>query len=136
MLKGNCNCGAVSFELSQSVKDVYICHCSICRRSTGSSGIAVTVVKNEHFQWLSGIELIKTWQKPNHDWQSSFCTECGSPLPGKNDEEQMYVPVSLLNEGEENLKVVHHLFVGSKAAWHVIGDKGVQHEAAYGVNSK
>lgn len=128
---GECNCGAVTFEVSASVEDVFICHCSICRRSTGGTGIAITIVKNENFKWLAGTVNINTWSKPNHDWQTSFCSNCGSSLPGKNDQNNLYVPVSLLNSGAERLSVAHHIFVGSKANWEVIGDSGKQHTGAY-----
>jgi len=131
MIKGHCNCGAVSFELHLPVKDVFICHCSICRRSTGGTGIAVTLVTNESFAWLSGVENIRTWNKPHHDWQTSFCAECGSPVPGKNDDNNMYVPASLIDVGAEQLEVTHHLFVASKAPWEEIGDSGKQHLDAY-----
>jgi len=132
MITGECNCGAVTFEISATVEDVLICHCSICRRATGGAGIAVAIVKSETFKWLTGKHKIKTWDKPDHDWQASFCTICGSSLPGKNDENSLYVPVSLLNNGVEQLKVAHHIFVGSKANWEEIGDSGKQHIGAYG----
>jgi len=32
-----------------------------------------------------------------------------------------------ISEGAECLRVQHHLFVGSKADWDVIGDDGAQH---------
>lgn len=127
MIQGECNCGAVSFEISAPLTDVYICHCSICRRSTGSAGIAVSVISKDKFKWTKGEENISTWSKPNHDWETSFCMTCGSPLPGENDKKRMYVPVSLLTTGTENLKVAHHIFVGSKANWEEIGDSGKQH---------
>jgi hypothetical protein len=44
MTRGECNCGAVQFEIDADLTDVFVCHCSICRRSTGSNGIAVVVV--------------------------------------------------------------------------------------------
>jgi hypothetical protein len=122
--KGSCNCGAVKFAVSVIPKDVYICHCSICRKATGGGGIAVTVVSNEKFEWLSGKELIKTWQKPNHDWETSFCSECGSSLPGKNDERAMYIPASLLDTGFEKLRIKQHLFVDSQAVWEEVSENG------------
>ena len=33
---------------------IFVCHCSICRRSTGSSGIAVVVLPKERFRWIRG----------------------------------------------------------------------------------
>lgn len=118
--EGSCNCGAVKFKIKVVPQDVYVCHCSICRKATGGSGISVTVVPNETFEWISGKENIKTWKKPNHDWETSFCLKCGSSLPGKNDDEAMYVPAGLLDTGFEQLKVKQHLFVDSKAVWEEI----------------
>ena len=54
MIKGECNCTEVAFEITCLVSDVYFCHCSICRRATGVNGIAVLVVKNTDFHWLKG----------------------------------------------------------------------------------
>ena len=105
-ITGSCNCGSVKFEISSEVSNVYICHCSICRKSTGSGGIAVAIVSNDDFSWVEGHDFIKTWVKPEHDWQTSFCVNCGSPLPGKNDDEASYVPVSLLDSGQEKLSAV------------------------------
>ncbi|WP_211214923.1 GFA family protein [Microbulbifer variabilis] len=122
LAKGSCNCGAVNFRIRVIPEDVYICHCSICRKATGGGGIAVTVVSNENFEWISGKDHIKTWIKPNHDWQTSFCSECGSSLPGKNDDKAMYVPVSLLDTGFERLKVKKHLFLDSKAVWEEVDE--------------
>lgn len=132
MIKGHCNCQDVTFEITTEVTDVYVCHCSICRRATGSNGIAVIVVNNDDFAWSSGKELVKTWDKPDHDWQTSFCHTCGSTLPGANDSERMYVPAGLIMQGDEKLKVAHHIFVDSKASWDEIGDDGKQHKCAFG----
>ncbi|QQX79463.1 GFA family protein [Shewanella sp. KX20019] len=130
MIQGKCNCGAVVFEVSSKIADVYFCHCSICRRSTGANGIAVIVTNNDDFNWVSGEELVKTWSKPGHDWQASFCTHCGSSLPGSNDASRMYIPAGLLPQ-IENLQITHHIWVGSKANWDVIGGTGVQHDQAF-----
>ncbi|QFU24082.1 GFA family protein [Shewanella eurypsychrophilus] len=134
MTIGKCNCGEVVFELTSEIKDVYFCHCSICRGSTGANGIAVVVTDNENFRWVQGEESIKTWTKPNHDWQTSFCTQCGSSLPGKNDDARMYIPAGLLSNDTDtdNLKVAHHIWVDSKANWDEIAGGGIQHPEAFG----
>ena len=123
---GECNCGAVAFEISMQLKDVYACHCSICRRYTGAGGIYVVVFPNEAFKLLRGAENITQWSKPDADWQSWFCKTCGSALPGKNDDANMYAPAGLITEGGENLKVAQHFFVGSKAEWEDIGGDAPQ----------
>jgi hypothetical protein len=132
MVTGECNCGTVAFDVTSENLDVFVCHCSICRRSTGNNGIAVVVIGNASFRWIRGEESVKTWHMPGHEWQTSFCQQCGSPLPGVNDESRMYVPAGLITEGEEQLKVAHHIWVDSKAGWDEICDNGKQHKQAFG----
>jgi hypothetical protein len=127
MAKGECNCGAVKFEIATELSGIYMCHCSICRRFTGSSGIAVVVVPNEQFRWVQGRDLVTTWKKPGAEWEAWFCSVCGSVVPGENDPGTTFVPAGSINQGGEALKVVHHVWVGSKAAWDEIGDAGQQH---------
>jgi hypothetical protein len=43
----------------------------------------------------------------------------------------MYVPAGLITNGDESLKVVHHIWVDSKAVLDEIGDSGKQHRQAY-----
>lgn len=131
MLKGECNCGSVAFEIDADLSDVFICHCSICRRSTGSNGIAVVVTDNSAFRWTRGTEQIATWEKPDAEWQTWFCRTCGSSLPGANDATRMFVPAGLIVDGGESLRVAHHIYVDSKAAWDEIGDDGRQHPEAF-----
>ncbi len=131
MAQGECNCGAVAFEVDAALKDVFVCHCSICRRATGTNGIAVLLVANEQFRWLRGEDNIATWKKPNADWQCWFCRTCGSPVPGANDPTRKFIPAGLIKQGGENLKVAHHIWVNSKAVWDEIGDAGKQHQEAF-----
>ncbi len=132
MIYGECNCGDVKFEIYNDLSDVFICHCSICRRSTGSGGIAITLTEAKVFKWTKGKDNISKWSKPGHDWHTLFCKTCGSPLPGENDDKQVYVPVGLLNSVDDKLNVVHHLWTNSKASWEIICDTGTQHPEGYG----
>lgn len=131
MASGHCNCGDISFEISSKIETIYVCHCSICRRATGSNAIAVIVIKNSDFRWLSGEQLINHWQKPDSDWHGWFCRQCGSPVPGKNDDSHMFVPAGLITTGGESLVVKHRIWVGSKAAWDEIGDAAKRHDKAF-----
>ena len=132
MISGQCNCGAVAFEIDAQISDIYICHCSICRKSTGGNGIPVVIFARDAFRWIKGEDNISVWKKPDADWEKTFCKTCGSPLPHKNDDVRMFAPAGLLTEGGDHLKVAHHIWVGSKANWDEIGDDGQQHPTAFG----
>ena len=136
MTTGECNCGAVAFELKSDPADIYVCHCSICRRFTGSNGIAVIVVGNEDFRWIRGEDSIRSWKKHGSDWARFFCGECGSPVPGPNDDTRMFVPAGLLDAAQGSLRVAHHIWVDSKADWDVIGDSGLQHPEKFRSNDR
>ena len=131
MIKGECLCGAVGFEIDAELHGIFVCHCSICRRSTGSNGIAVVVFPKEHFRWVRGEEHVATWKKPGADWQKWFCRVCGSPVPGENDAKTMFATAASLTHGGEALEVLHHVWVGSKAPWDEIGDAGKQHSEGF-----
>lgn len=130
MLRGECNCGAIAFEVTRPATGIIVCHCSICRRATGANGIPVVVVANEDFRWVRGQADIATWRKSDGDWQRWFCRTCGSPVPGINDPDRMFVPAGLLDEND--LVVTHHIWVASKARWDAIGDAGIQHPREFG----
>ena len=122
---GRCSCGAVRFEFDEPALGIYVCHCSLCRRSTGAHGIAVAIVPNDRFRWLSGEYAIVAWTKPGTQWETFFCRTCGAKVPGRNDPERMFIPAGTLDDPGE-LRVIHHIFVGSKAPWDAIGDGGAQ----------
>ncbi|MBK6980715.1 MAG: GFA family protein [Betaproteobacteria bacterium] len=131
MAQGECNCGAVAFETGEELSGIYVCHCSICRRATGSNGIAVVVIDNRAFRWIRGEEHITSWTKPGTEWRTWFCGVCGSRVPGANDENRMFIPAGLISDGGESLRVMHHIWVGSKAGWDEIGDSGRLHREAF-----
>ena len=130
MTKMSCNCAAVSFEIDGDLKDVYACHCSICRRWTGANGVAVVIVPKRAFRWLKGEDFISTWNKPDADWISVFCSICGSSLPVPNDQEHVAVPAGLIDPSNENLRLAAHIWVGSKASWDEIVDSCPKYEGA------
>jgi hypothetical protein len=121
----------VEFQIDAELSQVFVCHCSICRRYTGSNGIAVVLSANEDFRWVRGKDQVATWKKPDADWQAWFCRICGSALPGKNDDSKVFIPAGSLTLGGEHLKVAHHIWVGSRAPWDEIGDHGKQHLEAF-----
>lgn len=114
-MRGCCLCGKVEFEIEGDRFKLYQCHCSLCRRQSGTLSNAATIVPEEKFRWLGGRELISSWKKES-GFRSDFCSVCGSPVPNPlRNYPYFWVPAGLL-EGD-GLEIVAHLCVDSKAPW-------------------
>ncbi|KGJ89424.1 GFA family protein [Thalassotalea sp. ND16A] len=123
---GKCLCEEIEFEINGTLPNFYQCHCSLCRKLSGSASDTATFLDKTQFQWLKGKESIFSFETST-GYRSDFCRVCGSTVPHlMNNKRQYWVPAGLL-EGELDSIVTSHIFVGSKAHWDIIGDDGVQH---------
>ena len=126
-MRGECLCGQVKFEILGSVPSLCQCHCSLCRKQSGSSSNSAMVVRADDFRWLSGAEHISSWVKDT-GFRSDFCSRCGSPVPNPlRKSPYFWVPAGLL-DAEVQTEIRAHLFVSSKAAWDPIAAPGVKYE--------
>ena len=115
-LKGNCLCGGVAFEVDRPVRGVGSCHCSKCRRVSGTAGNAQFIVKMERFRWTRGQQDVVAFRLPD-GWGPTRCKTCGSPVPESYDNgKSMWVPAGLMNDPLET-SIVRHIFCGSRADW-------------------
>lgn len=131
MIQSTCLCQSIKFEFQLDNNNIYVCHCSVCRKSNGSHGVSVVLVSKQNFKWLEGKDKIKCWANSKATWLKNFCADCGSPLPAINDDENMYIPAGLISDAQTKLKVAHHLWTNSKASWHIIGDNGKCHNTEF-----
>ncbi|EKB35842.1 GFA family protein [Acinetobacter baumannii] len=118
---GSCLCHKVKFSVACEIKTVYHCHCSLCRKQTGTGANAATLVKENQFNWLIGKEYVATYKKET-GFTSSFCNRCGSPVPNKiNGTNYMWIPLGLLEQPfKPDLKL--NFCIESKHDWVVLGD--------------
>ena len=131
MISGSCLCGSVSFEVQGEVTDIYQCHCSVCRKALGSSGVSLLLGSGRDFKWHSGEENTQIFKTPS-GYQSVFCKTCGSHVPDPNPEKTTYwIPAGLLDDTAPHIKIGAHVFVESKAHWDVIGGSGIQYPAGF-----
>jgi hypothetical protein len=129
-IKGSCLCGVVKFAIDGKFSPAGQCHCSKCRKVSGTEGNAVFLAAYQGFHWLSGEDNTKTFVVPgSNNWRSRFCLTCGSPVPFPNSERKLYfVPAGLLDDDPGFRGFRQHIFVGSKAPWVVISDDAPQFE--------
>jgi hypothetical protein len=121
MLQGSCLCGGIRFEISGPVAGISQCHCSLCRKVSGTANIATIAVSADQLRWLAGEELVRTFARPS-GYGAAFCATCGSPAPDANAARTRYgIPAGLI-DGDRDLRVIEHIFIGSKAQWEAIPD--------------
>ncbi|MEZ4815163.1 MAG: GFA family protein [Bdellovibrionota bacterium] len=113
---GSCLCKKVSFEFSGDFKKFFFCHCSRCRKDSGSAYASNLFIKSSDFKWVDGKEYLKSYKVPDTRFESSFCTECGSKLPTLKDDHLVKVPAGCLDT-EVDLTPNGHIFMASKAQW-------------------
>ena len=116
-LKGSCLCGAITFEVVGPIRGIGSCHCSKCRKVSGTVGNAQFIVPNERFKWLTGEEKVGDF-KPGAGWDRSLrrCDECGSPMPDSFDGKRMWVQAGLMDD-ELGTDIKLHIYCGSRADW-------------------
>ena len=127
-MRGSCLCTQIQFEVAGTDFKLYQCHCSLCRRQSGSSASAATIAAERNFRWLRGQELISSWVKPS-GFRADFCSVCGSPVPNPlRGLPWVWVPAGLLEDGGK-LQIIAHLHMASRATWDSSSPQGACHEA-------
>ena len=70
---GSCLCGAVRFSIEGEFERFYLCHCSHCRKDTGSAHAANLFSATARLQWLSGGDKVTTYALPATRHTRCFC---------------------------------------------------------------
>ena len=120
MITGSCLCGEVKFAIDGEFTEASICHCSICRRATGSASGAYGGVRLAHFKWTQGEDQLSEFSATDL-LKKYFCKICGSTLVSLHLSWPEYAYISLgCLEGGPKLSIDYHQFVASKAGWETI----------------
>ena len=124
-LTGTCLCGDVQYEVSDEFSYALNCHCSNCRRATGSAFKAFGGIERDKLNVTRGADgLLLFGQALNHD---ARCKRCGSLLYSVvRDGRYAHVTLGTLVDGP-SIRPSAHIFVGSKAPWFTITDNLPQH---------
>jgi hypothetical protein len=117
-LKGSCLCGAVRYEVAGEPQRFVHCHCSRCRKATGTGHASNLFLQPATLRWLSGQEHLQSFKVPEAvRFTNVFCTACGSRLPRQvQDSDVVLVPAGSLDD-DAPLKPQARIFYGSRASW-------------------
>ena len=123
MYYGSCFCGAVRIEVRQ-LGPGYYCHCSRCRKASGSAFTANAVVSPNDVAVTQGSDRLRSYRTAD-GISRSFCGDCGSPLLVRQGD-QMRLRLGCLDTPIPS--PARHIFVGSKANWYEIHDELPRYE--------
>ncbi len=121
MIRGSCLCSASAFEIEGRLSPMQTCHCSRCRKTSGTAFSTGLLTASKSFRWLRGRELICVFDLPS-GFRHAFCKVCGSPMPGPDvGGKVVSLPAGCLDD-DPGTRPFRHTYVGSKAAWYEITD--------------
>ena len=116
-MTGGCLCGGVRFELEPPLRNVRICHCSLCRRSGTLAG-AYTAVPSDALALTT--EETLGWYTDANGRERGFCHRCGATLFwSAADRETISVSAGAL-DGETSLVIERHIHLDDAADWEAL----------------
>ncbi len=131
---GGCLCGELRYEATTAPVNGAFCHCSMCRKSTGSLFSTCLMFNWSDFQFVQG--------KPNYYRASeftrqAFCGSCGSTIFMAFDEPpSLWIYIGSLDNPDDWTLGTEgwsgHIFVDDKVSWYEIKDGLPQHAASAG----
>ncbi|TAK09330.1 MAG: GFA family protein [Rhizorhabdus sp.] len=120
---GSCQCGAVRFEIRGAFESFFLCHCSRCRKDTGSAHAANLFSSSATITWLSGRDRITGFRIPGTRHVKSFCSVCGSALPNLQMDGALLVAPAGSIDGDVDIQPTAHICLSSRAGWEdALGD--------------
>jgi hypothetical protein len=125
-LSGKCLCGAVRYEVADAFLYAANCHCSNCRRATGSAFKPFAGIESGKLRIVEGADQRMIFgDEAAHD---AHCRKCGSLLYSLvRAGAYVHVAMGTLVD-EPAIRPTAHIFVGSKAPWFAIADDLPQYE--------
>ena len=117
MYFGKCLCGNVAVKISGDITDILHCHCSLCRKNSGTAFATNGFINSKDFKIISGENSLSTFSfKPGRN--RHFCSNCGSPVYSSNDQDLARYRIRLgILDSDISERPISHNFVSSKANW-------------------
>lgn len=120
--EGGCLCGQVRYRITGPFHQFHLCHCSRCRRFSGTAHAANLFAGPNSLEWLQGEDNVRRFDLPEaKSFARCFCRRCGSMLPHhKQDHSGVIVPAGGLDK-EPDLDPNDHIFYKDRAGWYDTG---------------
>jgi hypothetical protein len=125
-LQGACYCRTVQYAVADSFEYAMNCHCSNCRRTTGSAFKPFAGIARDKLRLTAGADALLVYG--DETGNNTLCKACGSLLYSVVREgKYVHVAMGTLIDAP-TIRPTAHIFVGSKAPWYTITDDLPQHD--------
>lgn len=104
---GGCSCGTVRYTVRGEPTIVGVCHCTLCRKETGS---VFMVYADWPLDAFTTTGAVKTFEG------RSFCPECGSRLFSLNDD-RVEIKIGTLDDAPTGLNPNEEIWVWRREKW-------------------
>ncbi len=125
VISGSCECRNIKFEIQGQIPNVVACHCTQCRKTSGHVWASV-LVPDEDLSLQSNDSL--RWRRSSRFAKRGFCTECGSSLFYKHNEENSTAVAAGTLDPPSGLGFDRHIFVKDKGDYYQIPENERQIE--------
>lgn len=120
-LAGSCLCGSVRYTVRGEPQRALHCHCSRCRKATGT-GHASNLFVAGTLTWDAGETLVHQFKVPEAKrFTNAFCSECGGRVPrSAAGSGTVMIPMGSLDD-DPGIAPQARIFQGSRANWSCSG---------------
>jgi hypothetical protein len=117
MYSGSCLCGGITLEITGAIDSIIHCHCSKCRKSSGTAYATNGFVAVSNLHITTGEQLLASFESAPGKYRH-FCKMCASPVFSSNlaDPTRIRLRLGILDSAITERPISHN-FVSSAANW-------------------
>ena len=116
---GSCLCGKVGYEFENPIKVFQYCHCSRCRKFTGSAHSSHIIIEPSQFRWLRGEDFVGRYELPEaKHYATTFCKHCGSSLPWLARSGKAVVITAGTLDEDPAVRPIQNVYYADRAPWY------------------
>lgn len=113
---GQCLCGNCEYTIyAKNPGALYFCHCSRCRKETGALFGATAFLKHAELIWNKASDQLSQFHLEHTRKNRVFCKTCGCPLPRREGDNLVILPVGTLDD-DSTLEPTAHIFLASRSS--------------------
>lgn len=117
MIRGSCLCGQVAVDITGQIEAVIHCHCSKCRKSSGSAYSTNGFVAKTDFAVTKGAQQLGRYETAPGKIRY-FCRTCASPIYSTSETTPNFIRLRLgILDTDIDARPTSHNFITSKANW-------------------